>query len=227
MPDITLYIAPGSCSRVPLIALNAVGVPFEWSVVRFMTGEHKSTGFKQINPKGKVPAVVIDGAALTENVAILTHLNALFPEAGLLPPTATPIDAARQIADLSFCSTTLHPLVTRIRMSHMFAGPEYARVVHDLGTEAMREFFALVEARLGDGDYWYGDAWSVMDAYLHWVFWRVEGAGFAVAEYPAFTAHNDRMLARPAVRAALAIEAEATKQLEAEGLRFTPPPLPA
>lgn len=226
MADILLYIAPGSCSRVPLIALLETGAEFETRTVRFLNGEHKSPAYKQINPKGKVPALVIDGEALTENVAIIGFLDHLFPTAELMPLAASPLEAARQIADLCFVSSTLHPIVTRIRLPQIFATPEATRSVWEKACETMREYFALVEDRLADRPWWFGDRWSAMDAYLNWVFWRVEGAGFPVADYPCFTDHGQRMTARLSFRRAMEIEAAATAMLEAEGLAFRPAALP-
>ena len=224
MANILLYISPGSCSRVPLISLLEAGADFETATVRFMKGEHKSPAYKKLNPKGKVPAILVDGEALTENVAIISFLHQHFPEAGLLPPAATPMEAARITADLCFCSATLHPIVTRIRMPVFFSAPEAARSVWEKGCEAMREYFQLVEDRLGEGPWWYGDKWSAMDAYLSWVFWRVEGADFPVADYPRFADHMKRMAARPAFKRAIEIEAAATTALEAEGHSFKPSP---
>lgn len=223
VPAITLYIAPGSCSRVPLIALCETGVAFDTALVRFMKGEHKSPAYKEVNPKGKVPALVVDGESLTENVAILSFLNRVFPAAGLLPAAANPLDEARQIADLSFCSSTLHPIVTRIRMPAFFATPEAAREVWEKGCAAMREYFQLIENRLTDSPWWYGETWSVMDAYLNWVFWRVESADFPVADYPHFADHSRRIAVRPLFVRAMEIEAQANALLEAEGLAFKPP----
>ncbi|MBJ7484075.1 glutathione S-transferase family protein [Brevundimonas sp.] len=225
MTEIILFIAPGSCSRVPTILLEEIGLPFQTQVVRFMAGEHKSAAYKAFNPKGKVPALLVDGEALTENVAIASYLNARFPAAALLPATDTAMAAARQVADLCFCSATLHPLVTRIRMPMMFAGDEQAARVKSVGSKAMTEYFDLIEARLDQGPWWYGDQWSAMDAYLYWVFWRVAGAGFDVAPYPRFVAHARANEARPAVQRALAREAEAEALLSAEGLLFKPAPV--
>jgi glutathione S-transferase len=222
MADILLYFAPGTCARVPLIALFEAGANFETALIRFMKGQHKSPAFKSVNPKGKVPTLVVGGEALTENVAILSHLNLLFPAAGLLPRAPSQIDAARQIADLCFCSASLHPLVTRIRMPGRFASADAARSVRDKACEAMHEHFGLIETRLGNGPWWFGDTWSVMDAYLNWVFWRVEGAEFPVANYPRFIDHAQRMKLRPSYRQAMEVEAAANAQLEAEGAVFKP-----
>ena len=226
MTDITLYAAPGSCSRVPCIALEEIGLPFEYRPIVFMKGEHKAPDYKKLNPKGKVPCLVIDGEPLTENVAILGYLNSRFPEAGLLPPAADELARMRQIADLCFCSATLHPIVTRIRMPQFFAAPEATRGVFDAGCAAMREYFQLVEDRLAREPWWYGDTFSAMDGYLYWVFWRVEGANFPTADYPHFSDHARRVEQRPAVRRALAREQAAQSELESKGLAFKPPPLP-
>ena len=223
MTEIKLFIAPGSCARVPTILLEEIGFPYATELVRFMKGEHKSPTFKAHNPKGKVPAILIDGEALTENVAIITHLNALFPDAGLLPIASDPMAKARQLADLCFCAATLHPIVTRIRMPQFFAPAEAARAVWDMGRAAMRENFQLIEDRLTSGPYWYGADWSAMDAYLYWIYWRVEGANFDVTPYPHFTAHARQMEQRQSVIRSLAIEKQALETLTKEGLNFAPP----
>jgi glutathione S-transferase len=217
-----LFMAPGTCARVTCIALEEAGVPFETVVIRFMQGEHKSPAYKTINPVGKVPALVLDGETLTENVAIVSYLNECYPEARLLPEATTRIARAHQLADLCYCASTLHPLVTRIRMSAFFAGDDAAAKVYDIGCKAMTEHFDLIEARLAKGPWWYGEQWSAVDAYLYWIFWRVTGAEFDASPYPLFGAHAARMEERPAVQRALAREAAAQKILEDEGLMFVP-----
>ena len=226
MTEITLFHAPQTCARVPTIALEEIGVPFETRLVRFLKGEHKSPDYKQYNPKGKVPCLLIEGENLTENVAILSYLNERFPVARLLPPAIGALPRYRQIADLSFCAATLHPIVTRIRIPFFFSRAEHARAVWESGCEAMKEYFSLIEERFANRHWWYGEEWSVMDAYLYWIFWRVQGADFDVTPYAAFQDHAVRMEQRPSVQRALQREAEAEQQLEAEGLKFSPPPLP-
>jgi glutathione S-transferase len=223
MTDILLFMAPGTCARVTAVALEEVGLQFETQNVRFMKGEHKSPEFKRFNPKGKVPTLVIDGEVLTENIAIITYLDKRYPDAKLMPPTDDEWVRAQHLADLCFCGTTLHPNVSRIRVPQVLVSePSAAVYVYEKGIETMREYFQLVEDRLVDGPWWYGDTWSMMDAYLFWAFWRVEGAEFDVGPYPRFTAHARRIEERPSMQRAMAREAEAQQQLEAEGLAFVP-----
>ena len=223
MTDVLLYVSPGTCARVATVALEEIGVPFETRIIRFMKGEHKSLRYKSVNPKGKVPALVIDGDTLTENIAIITYLDKRYPDAHLMPRAGDDWAKAQQLADLCFCGTTLHPNVSRIRVPQLLVSdPNAAVYVYEKGIKGMHEYFQLVEDRLADGPWWYGDTWSMMDAYLYWAFWRVEGAEFDVGPYPRFTAHARRIEKRPSVQRSMAREEEAQQQLEAEGLVFVP-----
>jgi len=219
----TLHMAPYTCARVTAIALEEAGMDFDLAPVRFVRGEHKSPAYRALNPLGKVPALEIDGLVLTENLAILVYLDERFPDAGLLPEAHSPADRARILADLAFCSATLHPLVTRIRMPAFFAGAEHAATVKSIAESVLDDYFAVVEGRLVQADWWYGERWSAMDAYLYWIFWRVEGAGYDVKRYSRFVAHARRMEERPSVRAVLAREEDMQAQLVAEGAAFIPP----
>ncbi len=218
MSDITLFAAPGSCSRVTTIVLEEIGVPFTYELVRFMKGFHKSPAYKAVNPKGKVPALVVDGAALTETVALVSYLDATYPDAGVMPSASTPLAVARNIADLCFCSATLHPLVTRVCMPGKIGGETGGPAVKAVGIQAVAENLALIEAKLAEGPWWYGDAWSAMDAYLFWVFGRLNGAGFDLSPYPLYVDHASRMEDRPAVQRALARDADAQALLTSEHL---------
>lgn len=221
-PGIVLYMAPFTCARVTAIALEEAGQAFTTQPVRFVQGEHRSPAFRALNPIGKVPALAIDGVILTETVAILTYLAARFPAAQLLPDAPDAAARAMQIADLCFCAATLHPIVTRIRLPGFFAGPDHAVAVKQAAERAMDDYFQLVEDRLAAGPYWYGAAWSAMDAYLYWIFWRVEGAGYGVARFPRFVAHARTLEQRPAVARALARETAMQELLAAEGNAFDP-----
>lgn len=221
MPKITLYMAPGTCARVTAIALLELGLEFDTQVVRFMKAEHRSQAYLNINPLGKVPAMVYDGEVVTENVAIIQFLNST--HGALLPTADSELTQAHILADLCFCSSTLHPTVTRIRMPQMFAGMEHASAVKAAGMKAMDPHFQVIENRLAKGIWWYADQWSAVDAYLFWVFWRVEGAGYDVSRYPNYCKHYQAMLDRPSVLKAFKLEADLDAMLEREGLRFTPP----
>jgi len=202
----TLYAAPGACSRVPLITLEEADAKYELKLIRFLKGAHKQPDYLALNPKGKVPCLVTPDGPLTENVAIATYLAATFPN--LMPAGKTAYDAARLTADLCFCATTLHPIVSRMRVPMFMAKGEAAVTsVKEHAIEAMHPMAQVVEDRLSKQEWWLGHDWSILDAYLYWVFFRISGGGFPANDYPGWVAHAARMDQRPAVKRALAREA--------------------
>jgi glutathione S-transferase len=216
---LTLWLAPGSCSRVPLIALEEIGCPFETHLIAFMKGGHRTPEFLAINPAGKVPALVVDGAPITQNTAILTYLARSFPEAALLPVASDPAAEARLLAQLVWYSADLHPIVTRIRMPHFFCDlPDAPAQVRAMASTAMAFQLAPVEKALAESHWVLGTTWSVLDAYLYWVWFRITGAGFDSTPFPALVDHARRMEERPAVQRALARELQAEQELAAHGL---------
>lgn len=220
-------MAPGTCARVPAIGLFEAGVAFQPRVVRFMAGEHRSPAYLAVNPLGKVPALVDRGSVITENVAIVRYLARRFPEAGLMPCVSGDLEDAEQVADLCYCAATLHPIVTRIRIPTFFADtPEAQASVYRRATEAMVQSLGVAERQLSNQPWWYGERWSLMDAYLNWIWFRITGAGFDPAPFTALADHDRRNAERPSVRQLVSLETELEAQLQAEGLGFRPPAPP-
>jgi glutathione S-transferase len=213
-----LHFAPGTCARVPLIALEEIGVPFETRLVAFMAGGHRKPDFLAKNPAGKVPVLEVADAILTQNSAILPFLALKYPEANLLPFTGDPLADAQLQAKLAWFSADLHPLVTRIRMPQFFCdlagAPDRVRA---MGCEAMAFQLRGLEADLGAQPWVLGEQWSALDAYLFWVWFRITGAGFGEDPFPNIAAHHARMAQRPSVQRALAREDAALRELEQAG----------
>jgi glutathione S-transferase len=222
MTELTLYFAPDSCARVPLIALEEIGHPYTLETVAFMKGQHRSPEYLRLNPKGKVPTLVVDNAPLTENVAILTFLSERFPAAKLLPPARGSFADAQCLADLCYCASGLHPIVTRLRIPQFFCDtPEGQKRVFEMAEIAMRPNFALIERRLAENPWWFGESWSIVDAYINWVWFRVTGTQFDGSEYSHFARHDRQMRQRPAVQRALSISNGVADNLAAQGLAVT------
>jgi glutathione S-transferase len=222
MTTMTLFFAPDSCARVPLIALEEIGNPYKLELVAFVSGQHKSPEYLALNPKAKVPTLVVDGEPLTENVAILSWLAERFPQAGLLPEFHDDFARARLIADLTYCASGLHPIVTRLRIPHFFCDTaEGSRRVFEMAELAMHPNFDLIERRLGISRWWYGEHWSIVDAYINWVWFRVTGTQFDGSAYPNLRRHDAQMKERPAVQRALAISASRAAELASRGLGVT------
>lgn len=225
--DTILYTAPGTCGRATAIALYEAEIAFQPGLLRFKAREHKAPAHIARSPLGRVPVLAIDGVTLTETVAILGYLNARNPDARLLPDAPDLAAKAHQTADLCFCTCTLHPLVSRIRLPTSFTeGDAAIASVYERGTAAMQDSLGIVERRLQAGPWWYGDAWSVVDGYIFWVWFRITEAGFDPKPFPKLADHGQRIRERPSVRKALALEADMATQLAAEGMTNILPTVP-
>jgi hypothetical protein len=84
MSDLTLFFAPDTCARVSMIALEETERPYKTELIAFMRGDHRSPRCLALNPKGRVPTLIVDGRVLTENVAILLWLGIGAAPAGAL-----------------------------------------------------------------------------------------------------------------------------------------------
>lgn len=221
MTEFTLHFAPDTCARVPLTALEQIGCDYSIEVVAFKIGQHRSPEYLALNPGGKVPTLVIDGQPLSENVAILSWLADKFPEAGLLPP-AEGLARYQQLADLAWCASGLHPIVTRLRIPHFFcAHPEGQQSVFAMAEAAMKLALGIAEERLAHAPWWYGDAWSIVDSYINWAWFRVTGTEFDASGFPNLAKHDEALKKRPAVARMLARNAEIASELERQGLAIS------
>jgi glutathione S-transferase len=219
-----LHFAPHTCARVTLTALEEIGEPFETRVVAFMAGEHRAPAYLAINPAGKVPALETAQGVIVQNGAILTYLAQRHPAAGLLPIGDGP-QALQALSDLFRISADLHPLVTRFVLPQMMTTQaDQATPIRDKACEILTSQLAPLEQRLAGQAWMLGSHWSIIDAYLAWIWFRVTGAGFDPDAFPALDRHYAAASARPSALAALVCEAQAQDKLKARGLFFQPPP---
>lgn len=90
------------------IALYLKGLSFEHRTVDLRLMQHKTPEFLAINPQGLVPALIVDGQALTQSVAILEWLEEAYPLPSLLP--SHPLERAQVRALMGVAACDMHPL---------------------------------------------------------------------------------------------------------------------
>ena len=196
-----LYYSPGACSMSPHIVLHEAGLPHE--TVMVSTKSHKlqnGTDYYGINPLGYVPFLVLDnGDTLHEGPAIVQYLADLAPEKNLAPANGT---VARYHLQewLNFISTEVHK-----GFSPLFspATPEDFKPVL-LGNLFKR--LSWVNEQLANKSYLMGDQFTVADAYFFTVTGWAQFVGLDISELQHLQAYRERILARPAVQAAMKAE---------------------
>lgn len=200
-----LYFSPGACSMASHIGIEETGAPYEEKPTLLAKGEHKTEAYLKINPRGKVPALEVDGRVIVENTAILTYLAKRFPEKKLLP--ADPLDEARCISNMAWFSNTLHPGYGHyFRPERFIEGEAGVPAVKEMGRKTFYAGLQEVDAMLQGKAWIMGDQYTVADPYaLVFYGWGVR-AGLDMNALGAYTAWKERMLERPAVRRILESE---------------------
>jgi glutathione S-transferase len=196
-----LYFAPGACSLSPHIALAESGLAFDSEKVDLRTKTTKSgKDYRDINPKGSVPALQLDnGEVLTEGPAIVQYIADQKPEAKLAPPAGT-LERYRLQEWLNFISSELHKA-----FSPLFK-PDTPEETKTSSIAAIRAKLDHIAEALGDRPYLLGDAFSVADGYLFTILGWGKVGGIDIGDWVAIKAYYDRIAARPAVQAARAAE---------------------
>jgi glutathione S-transferase len=194
MTSLVLYFGPGGSSMAVHIALHEIGVPFEGRPISFARRETQTASFLAINPVGQVPTMLVDGRPLTEVAGCLFYLARRHPEAGLLPDDVE--TKAQAISWMSFIASTLHPARRQ-------------------GLERAERVWQIADRRLGSGE-WALGRYSIVDIHLFRLFWRMSRSlRPAPATLPNLFSHYERMMARPAVKRTIEVEAAIGYELPA------------
>lgn len=204
---IALYYSPGSCSLAPHIILNEIGEDFELRKFSTATGDNFSDEYLAVNPKARIPALMIDDYIVTENPAILALLGRRFPDAGLYP-NDDPKQEARCLELLAWSSNTVHVTFAQIfRPERYLLNEADFELVKASGKVNYEQCLNEIETILTQQDYALGEHFSVVDPF--WLVFYRWGfvAGFDMREkYPAFTRHIEKLCARQSVQKALNTE---------------------
>src|SRR5262245_30056340 len=89
--NLVFYHSPNTRSAGTRILLEELGADYELCALNMKAGEQRKAPYLAVNPLGKVPAIVHDGALVTEQGAVYMYLADLFPEAGLAPKIGDPL----------------------------------------------------------------------------------------------------------------------------------------
>lgn len=206
---IQLYYAPITCSMAPYITLTEAGAEFEVLKLNFARQEHMSPEYLKINPKHKVPLLIVDGKKLTENAAIHLWISRTFPDAKIMPTDAW--EQAQAVSLLSWCSGGIHPFLTRINNpAKVCAVDGTADSIVEIAHAALHEQFAIADDMLAGKDYLLGD-FMAPDAHFFWCTRRATQFEVDLSKYKNVNAHFERMQTRPSVQQLLAFEKETLK----------------
>ena len=202
-----LYYAPGNASLFPHMLLREIGVPFELKLVDRSQNAQKSAAYLRLNPHGLIPVMVEDdGECIYETAAVALHLADKHPAAGLAPLVGTPLRAAYYKWMLHLSSVIQGGFRHWFYPHEAVADPTAAETAKAASGARMMAAFDKIADQLGGGPYLLGETFSAPDLYLLMLTRWGRTLPRPARDVPEIGAHAERVLVRPAVRAAFAAE---------------------
>ncbi|SMH54437.1 glutathione transferase GstA [Azospirillum agricola] len=198
-----LYYKPGACSLSPHIVLREAGLPFDLVKVDLAKKVlEDGSDFLAVNPKGQVPTLALgDGGILTEGPVIVQYVADKAPGSGLIPAAGT-IARYRVQEWLNFVSSELHKT-----FSPLFR-PNTPDAYKEIVKQTLAAKFGVLDRQLDGKPFLTGEAFTVADVYAFVVLGWAPRVGIDLASWPNLAAFVERVAARPAVKEALAAEAQ-------------------
>lgn len=198
---ITFYTAQHSIGVATHIALEESGLKYDLVALDFSQNQQKGTDYLKVNPKARVPSLVLEKGILTETPAILTYLAQLAPKSSIALPD-DPFDYAQIQSFNSYLCSTVH-----VAHAHKQRGARW--VDDEAAIKAMREnvpktialCFDLIEEQMLRGPWVHGDTFSISDPYLYRISSWMDGDGVDINNYPKVKAHHEAMAKRASVKA--------------------------
>ena len=202
--EISLYYAPTTCALAPYITLTEAGAEFEVRPLNFRKGQQTSLDYLKINPKHKVPVLIVDGRILSESVAIQTWIARTFPQAKLLP-TDSWLEL-QAISLMSWCSAGIHPFLSRINSpSRVCDVPGTEASVRKIAAANLVELLTIADDLLAGRQFFF-DHFTAPDAHFFWCQRRARQFELDLSKFKHCAAHFERMTQRPSVQKLLAFE---------------------
>lgn len=204
--DVALYYAQTTCALAPYISLTEANADFDIRPLNFRKGQNKSPDYMKINPKHKVPLLVVDGEPLTESTAIQIWIARNFPDAKLLP--SDPWQELKAISLFSWCSSGIHPYLSRINnTAKVCDAPNAADSVRKFAVEALTECFGIADDMLAGHDYFF-DNFTAPDGHFFWCCRRATQFDIDLSGWSNVASHFARMQTRESVKQLIAYEKE-------------------
>lgn len=188
------YWRSSAAYRVRL-GLALKGLDYEYAAVdlaRGDGGEQFTADYVRLNPQSRVPTLEVDGAVLTQSMAILEWLDDAYPEAPRLLP-ATPLERARVRSLALLVVADIQPLqntaVTRLlRERHGWSPPAVAEWYREWIGRGLRALEQRLASEAGTGRFCHGHAPTLADVCLVPQCYASRRFGVDLAAFPRIQA---------------------------------------
>ena len=199
--SITLYTARASIGVASHVALEESGLDYEVVELDFSKQQQSGEGYLKINPKARVPSLVVEQGILTETPAILTYLARCAPDSSIALPEDAFAYAEIQSFNSYLCSTV------HVAHAHKMRGTRWAedeatiKSMTDNVPRTMALCFDMIEKQMLKSPWVHGEQFSISDPYLYRMSSWLKGDGVDIGRYPKVKAHHSAMEQRASVKA--------------------------
>jgi len=206
-----LFWSPGAANFAPHAMLEEIGAPFELIRVDMKAGGHKTPEYLKLNPHGRVPTLIVDGAPMFEAAAICMLLAERHPEARLAPAPGTRARVL-YLQWLTYLTNTLQERFMQYFHPEAHVDDPACEAALEAGAEKrIGAMFDRIDAALAaEGPYLAGAEFSAADLFLAMLVRYSRGLANPAWTRPHVKRCVDLVAARPAFQ----------RMLTAEGLTF-------
>jgi glutathione S-transferase len=204
--DPIFYHSPQTRSSSVLVLLEELDAPYKLRDLNFKTGAQRQPDYLAVNPLGKVPAIVHNGALVTELGAVFIYLADAFPQKQLASAIGDPLRGP-YLRWLVFYGSAFEPAVM----------DRYMKKEPPRSTSAYGDFegvMSLINEQLAAGPYLLGERFTAADILWASALRWTTGFGLVPAS-PQITDYIDRVTARPAFVRVAETDAQLLKVHEA------------
>jgi GST-like protein len=207
---ITLYTSPTPNGWKASVGLEELEIPYDVHFIDMMKGVQKEEWFLEINPNGRIPAIVDDGFPVFESGAILIYLA---EKAGRLLPTDVK-GRSEVVQWLMFQMGGVGPMMGQANVFFRYF-PEKIQPAIDRYQNESRRLFEVLERRLEDHE-WLTSDFSIADI-ANWCWVRThEWSGVSIEGLDGVQRWLDAMAARPACRRGVEVPVKPIKASDEE-----------
>jgi glutathione S-transferase len=198
-----LYVMQGACSLASHIALIWAGLPYE--MVMLSHAEAGAAVFRRINPRGAVPALVLDnGTVITESLAVLQYIAGLAPHSRLGSEPTNGLEQAQMNELLAYLVSDVHKAWAPVFVPNRYVTHKSAEDdVRQAAFEQLDKVYTRLNDMMQGRDWALFGRRTVADAYLYVMCSWKDNTPTPLTHYPVLAAHKARLDADPAVKRAL------------------------
>lgn len=184
------------------LLLEELELPYELIAVDTLTGAQHAPGFLEINPNGKVPALIDNGVRIFDSHAILLHLAEKHGKF-----IAAPDERGEMLSWLMFIASGLSPFCGQA-VHFLHYAPEVLPYAQKRYLKEVERHYRVLNQRLGESPYLAGAGYTIADMAL-WGWGKSAAYIFGeqgLRDYPHVQRLLDEISARPAAARALALK---------------------